>query len=342
MTTSLRDAFRFQAQACVELGSPFMGQLCTLLADRLAPGTPLTDRMFNWPGDLSPKAESVPLRLCGALHALRLQDRAELAQVYPPHQVDDATLWHGVDTALRKEADFIFAFIDNAPQTNEVRRQVALIGAGHYLTERYPLPFVVTELGASAGLNLTWDGSAVDTDQGRLGAPDAALVLRPDWTGPLPAGPHPNVVDRRGVDLNPLDSASDGLRLRAYLWPDQPERLHLTDIALQTAKTRVDRADAIDWLADHLTTPNEHLHLIYTTIAWQYFPTQSQIDGTHLIEAAGARATDTTPLAWLAMETDGQSPGAGLTLRLWPGDIKVTLGRVDFHGRWITWAPTRD
>jgi hypothetical protein len=37
------------------------------------------------------------------------------------------------------------------------------------------------------------------------------------------------------------------------------------------------------------------------------------------------------------MEDDGKTPGAGLTLRLWPGDVTLDLGRADFHGRWLDW-----
>ena len=29
--------------------------------------------------------------------------------------------------------------------------------------------------------------------------------------------------------------------------------------------------------------------------------------------------------------------GSALTLRLWPGDLTIELGRADFHGRWVRW-----
>jgi hypothetical protein len=40
------------------------------------------------------------------------------------------------------------------------------------------------------------------------------------------------------------------------------------------------------------------------------------------------------------METDGDATGglgAAVTLRMWPGNITLMLGRADFHGRWIEW-----
>lgn len=338
--TALAAAFRHQSRACGNLGSPFMEQLCALLADRLQPSDPLRQRLFAWQGDLGPSGDSVPLRLCGALHALRLQGCDILNPVYPPHQVDDDTLWPAIDAALTHHAGAIDRFIDSAPQTNEVRRSVALIAAGHWLTARYDLPMVTRELGASGGLNLHWDSYGLTTPDGALGAPDPVLTLTPDWTGPTPQGPAPRVTERRGVDLNPLDPTTprDALRLRAYLWPDQPHRDELTQDAISAMEpAEVTRADAVTWLADHLAPKPGHLRLIYHTIAWQYFPAEAQAKGRALIEEAGANATEDSPLAWLAMEADDQDRGAGLQLRLWPGNETHDLARVDFHGRWIDW-----
>ena len=335
----LRAAFRVQAVNCATLGSPFMARLCNLLADQLQPDTALTRRMFNWTGDLTPGGESVPLRVCAALHALRLEDRADLADVYPPHSVGDIRLWKAIKHALMTEADFINAFIESPPQTNEVRRSAALIAAGHWLAARFNQPMVTSELGASAGLNLNWDRYAMVALGQQLGAPDPILTLHPDWDGPLPPGTTPQVVERAGVDLNPLDPHRDSLRLRAYLWPDQPDRMALTTAALTPARMP-DKGDAIDWLEPRLARARDgYLHLIYHTIAWQYFPPAVQARGAALINAAGLRASDTAPLAWLGMEGDDKTPGAALTLRIWPGDgAPIQLGRVDFHGRWIRWT----
>lgn len=249
------------------------------------------------------------------------------------------TLWNAINHALATEAEFINAFIASPPQTNEVRRSAALIATGHWLAARFNLPMVTSELGASAGLNLNWDRYAMIAHGENFGAPNPILTLRPDWDGPLPPRTAPQVVDRAGVDLNPLDPHRDSLRLRAYLWPDQPERMALTNAALAPAQIP-DKGDAIDWLEPRLATPRDgYLHLIYHTIAWQYFPPAVQARGTALINAAGAWASDTAPLAWLAMEGDGKTPGAALTLRIWPGDgAPIQLGRVDFHGRWMQWA----
>lgn len=340
--STLSEAFSYQAESCRRLGSAFMGQLCDLLAARLERGTPLTDRLFDWPGDLGPAAESLPLRLCGALHALVLSGD-KLASAYPPHAVSDDTLWKAVDEALHTHAETIDRFIDSPPQTNEIRRSVALLAMGHWLTARYDLPIIARELGASGGLNLHWDSYAAETPTGLLGDPEAQVRLTPDWRGAVPQGPRPRITDRRGVDLNPIDPTDpEGrLRLLAYLWPDQPERRHLTEQAIALMRPHeVDRGDAIDWLARECAPVPGATRLIYTTIAWQYFPAEAQARGRGLIEAAGQIATAEAPLAWFGMENDRQSPGAALTLRLWPGDSHHELGRIDFHGRWVDWRAT--
>jgi hypothetical protein len=230
-------------------------------------------------------------------------------------------------------------WLDQAPQTNEVRRAAVLIAVGHMLTARYGLPIRTSELGASGGLNLHWDAFALQVGDQVWGRPDPALTLAPDWRGPLPPQAPPNVTSRAGVDLHPLDPhrPDHALRLKAYLWPDQPHRLRITQAAMQTAKTPVTKGDAVTWLADRLQHKDSELHLIYSTVAWQYFPADKQALGAKMIADAGRSATLNAPLAWFGMENDGDGDGAALTLRLWPGDLTIPLGRADFHGRWVAW-----
>lgn len=335
----LRDAFLHQAQSCESLDSPFMGQLCRLLAHRLERGTALTNRLFDWSGDIGPGGDSVPLRLCGALHALRLAGDAALTAVYPPNHASDDELWAVIKQTFKTQPEAIDRFIDSPPQTNEVRRAIALIAAAHVIAHDTPNPMRVSELGASAGLNLNWDSYALRIGDTTFGPMDAALTLTPEWSGALPpASATPHVVERRGVDLNPLDPRSDSLRLRAYLWADQPHRLALTDAALSLPAAPVDKGDAIEWLANRLPHISGQTHMIYSTVAWQYFPAAKQAEGIAMIEAAGAAATPDSPLAFVQMENDGADRGAALTLRLWPANLHMSLGRVDFHGRWVKWA----
>jgi len=342
---SLPGVFRAQARACAALGSPFTARLLTLLADALRPGLPVFDRVLNWQGDPTPAGQSVPLRLAGGVHALVLsgQDPA-LAALYPPQPApSDAALTKAVLAAIPKHQDTLMQWLDFAPQTNEVARSAVLLAAGHLLADRYNLPLRLLELGASAGLNLQWDRTALRIGNDRFGPDDAPLVLAPDWTGAVPIHGAMHIAQRAGVDLNPLDAAdpADRLRMMSYVWPDQPNRIARMKIALDRAQAfpvRVAKADAAGWITDRLTSPVKGVTtIVYHTIAWQYFPTATKDIATAAIQRAGAAATPDAPLAWLSMETDGRADGAAVSLRLWPGDSLHDLGRADFHGRWVRW-----
>ena len=334
------EAFHFQSRACESLGSPFMGQLMRLCATETWPESSVTDRIFGWKGEIGPRDQSVPLRLAGALHALHLKGQPVLDAVYPPRVVSDEALWQAISSVLTTEVEHLNDWLNSAPQTNEVRRSSVLISVGHWLSAQFGLPVRTSELGASGGLNLHWDSYALEVEGWRFGPDNPALVLAPYWEGPLPPRSSPKVVRRAGVDLNPLNpsDSADALRLQAYLWPDQPHRLALTRAAIAAAKTPVTKGDAVEWLEAQLFHQQECLHLIYSTIAWQYFPDEAKARGESMIEAAGATATGQTPLAWFGMENDGGERGAALTLRLWPGDFTIDLGRADFHGRWVNWC----
>ena len=115
-----------------------MARLMRCLAPRIARGGPVYDRILAWPGDISPRGASVPLRLAGALHRLVLADLCPgLAAVYPPHAASDAALLAAVEEALAEHAARIDDWIDSPPQTNEVRRSAALIAAAHWLAARH-------------------------------------------------------------------------------------------------------------------------------------------------------------------------------------------------------------
>ncbi|MEE2944814.1 MAG: DUF2332 domain-containing protein [Pseudomonadota bacterium] len=339
MSNRLAIACRDQAVHCDRLGSPFMVKLMGLLADNSATHPALRSWENQFSGDIGPAGISLPLRIAGGLQYLVVARKSTaLAACYPPNEVPDTALWDAVDTALISNPEFWNAWLENAPQTNEVRRSVALIAAAHYLAAQTSLPFHLSELGASAGLNLMFDQFSMQAGPNSFG--DASSVhLTPDWIGTPPEARSIKVASRRGVDLNPLNSQDPEtqLRLLAYLWADQPERATLTKAAIAIQNASVDQGDAIEWLESRLSAPFDGLHLIYHTIAWQYFPEAAQVKGTSLIESSGESATADRPLAWLRMENDASSPGAALTLRLWPGDLTVQLGRVDFHGRWMDW-----
>ena len=342
---SVRGAFRAQARVCAEMGSPFTARLCALVAERLAPGGAVADRVLGWPGDPSNRADALPLRLAGALHGLVVEGRDPgLAAAYPPHAVDDAALWQAVTAALATHAPFILARLDGPPQTNETQRSAALAPGFLTVAALTGLPLATSEIGASAGLNLLWDRFSYAFGAAVWGDPAAPVRIAPDWQGPPPPLPAATVAERAGCDRAPPDLGRDAdrLRLLSFVWADQPERMARTAAAIELARAagvRVEPADAADWLSARLATPRPgRAHVVYHSIVWQYLgaPVQDRIRAS--LDAAGARATADAPLAWLRMEGDGLEPSAAVTLTLWPGGETRLLGRAGFHGAWVRWT----
>jgi hypothetical protein len=267
-----------------------------------------------------------------------------LAAVYPVsgQSPSDNQLRVAVTEAILRHEVWLMTRLDRAPQTNEVRRSSVLIAAAHWLRARYDLPFVLSELGASAGLNLMFDRYALRIGPSRFGPDDAVLMLEPEWDGPLPEPVAPVIADRAGADLAPLDAEADRQRILSYIWPDQPDRIARTEAALALARQlrpQIARMDAADWLAQRLAAPRQgHLHLVFHTIARQYFPPDVRARIAALLTEAGARATPTAPVAHVWMEADDTPNSAALGLQLWPGNVILDLGRADFHGRWVRWT----
>lgn len=342
----IREIFDNQGEACERLGSTFTGRLCRLAGKRLAQGGAVADVILGWKGDASALGDSVPLRLAGALHALVIKGRSPLlAAVYPPNHeaVTDEVLWAAVAAALRTEEAFILDRLTGPPQTNEVRRIGATLPMFLEVARWTGLPLVLSEIGASAGLNLFLDRYHVILGEQSWGDPAAAVHHAPKWRGEAAPDGALTIADRAGCDLLPVDpgNPADRERMLSFIWADQQDRLDRTRAALDIAAAspiRVEKADAIDWLARRTATPREGVaHVIYSTIAWQYIPKAARDEGEAIIRAAGARATTDAPLAWARMEIDGKTPGTGLTLALWPTGEEHLVGRADFHGRWIDW-----
>ncbi|NNC37011.1 MAG: DUF2332 family protein [Acidimicrobiales bacterium] len=342
-------AFNLQAYHCRDLDSSFMGDACELMAAHLKPNTNIGKTLFDWPGDVAASGASLPLRLMGCLHRLVISHESpELARVYPPHLLTDDD-WPVFEQALIDHEQAILHQLRQAPQTNEVRRSAVLLsGFMTIANQTANFPMVMSELGASAGLNMCWDKFSYVFGGIKWGDPGASIQLTPQWNGnPLPTHPL-SVVDRGGCDINPidLDDQQKVDTLLSYLWADQPERLARTRSAIEIFKENalnIDKEGAINWLKERLERPEQStVHVVYHTIARQYFSDADKNESRALIEAAGENATAISPLAWLRFEADGEQPGAALTLRLWNGEDNdgavQFLGRADYHGRWIDWV----
>lgn len=346
LSPALIDAFRFQSEAGAKMGSPFMERLCGLIAEHGLPQSETRDALLDWHGDLTARGEALPVRLCGALHELVLTGAdPDLQDAYPPRhdRLADNDLVRVVNRAVSRHDGFLVSRLGSPPQTNEIRRSSAVFAALLHIAKRTGLPLRLSEIGASAGLNLLVDRFSHAYGDTIRGHTDSPVRLAPTWTGPVPPYTQLTIVERRGCDLSPFDLSVDEhcTRLLSYNWADQQERIDRMRAAIDIARQsppRVDRADAVDWLEQRLeqSRPGE-AHVLYHTIAWQYLPDAARRSCKRLIEAAGERATETAPFFLVSLEMDGRSPGASLQQQSWPHGKRVELARVDTHGRWINW-----
>ena len=334
-----------QAQYCERLGSPFTARICRLLAIYILPQTELGRELLAWPGDPRPEADSLPLRITGALHFLARAGKAGLNELYPPAVAADAQLAVAVRDAFSSEQSFLRAFVQRAPQTNEVGRSAALMAGLLAIAARTRLPLALYEIGASAGLNLLLDRYQFRFGAVSYGDPQSELMLAPRWEGPVPPVDAPLRIARRaGGDIAPIDigQQSERARLLAYVWPDQTVRLARLAKALEIARLApppVDRADAADWLREKLAvqTAAGETRVLMHSVVWGYLSRATQAGVESHMEKCAAAATPNTPLAWLTFELDPQQRWPNIRLRLWPGSIDVTLGHSHAHGDEVKW-----
>ena len=336
-------SFRTQAEWGARLGSPFMARLMTLTADAIERGDEPTGLIGDWPGN--PGADGLALRFAGAVHALVLAGAdPALAVVYPPHPLSE-NLWPAVAAAMAARPDHFRSFLALSPQTNEVRRSALLLPGFIEIARRSGRKLRLLEIGASAGLNLIWDRYRYSYGEGRTwGDPASPVEISCEWHGaPFDFNQPVEIAGRAACDFAPIDLADPAQRhrLRAYLWPDQPDRLARLDAAAALALRlgfKVERADAGEWLdrqlmraADANTTT-----VLYHSVVWQYLPqtTRDRIRGRM------ADFGKTRPLAWLALEIARPDSAYELRLRWWPGDGSQTgekLAEASPHGAWLKW-----
>ena len=344
LNAAVLGAFAKQVGWCERLRSPFTAQLLRALAEDLAQGGDVAGLVGRWPGD--PVSDAVPLRLAGALHALVLSGSAPgLAACFPPaHSATPEALAAALRATVSNHLAAIGRFIQSPPQTNEVGRSGVLLGGFLAIAAGTGLPLRLLEIGASAGLNLLWDHYGYRLGAATWGDPASAVQLAPHWTGPLPPlAVAPIVAERAGCDLAPVDlrEPQQQLRLRAYIWPDQAERLARLDAAIaiaQAAAPVLTAADAADWVGQQLAHPAPgRTTVLFHSIMWQYMPAATQRAIQASIAAAGEAATDAAPVAWLRFEPPQPEARPELRLSLWPGGTDRLLATAHPHGVAVTW-----
>jgi hypothetical protein len=343
--TRTAQLLRWQADACRELGSPLYGDLLLHAADDLLDGGPTADVLQ---GHLEDRLSSVlALRLLGGAHALALSGRApQLAAFYPSAggtadpEPGSPHAWAALRQTLTDQGEVIRGWLDHPPQTNEVGRAAALLGGLRHIAAEQSMPIRLIEVGASAGLNLRADRFCVLGDAGSYGTTESPVVLAGGWLGKAPPMSHIEVAERIGGDLSPVDpTTADGrLRLTAYVWPDQAERLSrlrgaFTLAAQVPAELRAESASAT--VARIELVPGTWT-VLWHSIFRQYLSETQRAELAAGVAALGAMATPMARFAYVYLE-QSRAGGCPVTLTTWPGGHRRVLGSAPAHGLPVHW-----
>jgi hypothetical protein len=259
---------------------------------------------------------------------------------------------------------------NRSTQTNEVGRCVALLPALCAIAARYgdAQPLSLFDLGTSAGLNLLFDHYAYayrPHDGGAVLSGDAASGVTLDCAlrgerADLPTLTFPGVAARVGLDLSPIDVASDddALWLLACLWPDNRARFDRLRAALHLARSascrpRLERGDMIDDLARVAATidPATPLVVVHSWVA-AYLSQERQRALAAAVQALGA----TRPVHHVYAEAPFETPGlptpacpeprpkahlSTALVHIGPGgEPPARWADMHPHGSWIRWWAT--
>ncbi len=345
-TPTVVQALIAQAGYCRAGGSPLNGALLEHAAQDWTDGGPVRGLMAPW-ADQNARAHlaaATPLRLIAALHELALSgEDAALAAAYAT--LDAETIWSAAALAMAAHQARLAAFMAHEPQTNEVRRSICLVGGFLEAARATGLPLRCFEIGASAGLNTSWDRYRYRLGEAVWGDPDAAVSMDAEWSGaPPPVAAPVQVIHRAACDRRPTDLTDPDQRRRllAYIWADQRERLARIEAAMGVALTHgvtVDTADAVDWTRASVAPAPGAATVLFHSVFWQYLPAGSRAALAALIRKIGASATPHAPFAWLRMEpTHPTNPMVmQVRLTLWPDGTERLLAETHPHGATVRW-----
>lgn len=253
-----------------------------------------------------------------------------LAAYYPIHggtRPADDQLAGAFAGFCRRYRDQLVALLrSRSTQTNEPRRAIALHLAVSHLARHWNTPVAVAEVGASAGLNLSFDRYRYCFTRDHygiapqeIGGPDAGgevigtqFLCRDDpagWFTPVPV-----VTARLGIDARPVDLSDPEQRrwLEAFIWPERLADLELLRSAMDTTlagEIPVVTGDAAGDLTGVLAGvgAGEPLVVFTASLLSYLTPAERRSFLRQLDLAAGQR-----PVAWVFAEAAGLVARAGV------------------------------
>ncbi|MFM8896820.1 MAG: DUF2332 domain-containing protein [Actinomycetales bacterium] len=312
----------WQEHYCRTAGAPTAALVLQSVREDLAQGGPCAEVL----PERTRFGDRIGLRIMAALHLLAIERQAPQIALHVPTLggiAPDASpdpprerirFRSAVIDAISEHADRIRAALDRVPQTNEVGRCIPLrIGLSHVARVSEGLSVRLLEIGSSAGLNLRADHLP--------------------GLGQLEVGPLPDIVERLGCDLHPIDPGSTAgrARLTSYIWLDDTDRYERLRQALDVAgrvPARVVQQDAVEFTESISLVPGTATVLWHSAM-WIYLSPADRERIEQGIQRLGEQASPEQPfwhLCWewatdpgITVPQPGSDATFSLIARCWAG-----------------------
>jgi hypothetical protein len=356
----LRDQYLAFGAACAREGGVTYQAICQSIAD--------DPELLAMTATARPEQRR-PNLLLAAVHFLLLEGTEHpLALFYDTVRAEGAVPAGEVgpafqDFCLAHREQILELMATRRTQTNEVRRCTVLLPALCEIARRNQgVELALIDLGTSAGLNMLFDrfGYRYQERDGtgfRLAGDARARVqlecFVPHEVTALPDLTLPNVSERVGLDLDPIDANDEDQSrwLLACLWPDQLPRFERLRAALETWRAtpnppRISRGDMVDDLAGVAATlPGRGPLIVFHSWAVAYLPEPRQ----RALAAVVRQLNASRPTHHLFAEEPREVPGlpvpesprgpkaATALVHIDPSGEVERWADAHPHGNWIRW-----
>ncbi len=343
--SSVADALGWHADHCDRADAPITARIIRAQLALMATDTKSGEMLREWPG--KGIEDALALRVTGGLHFFFLTGKApQMAPIYAGDLTDQAEVDRIVCEVVTANDQQLLSWFEGPPQTNEAGRSSSIMGGLLWLSGKIGPRFDITEIGASAGINSMMARYAYDLGGAKAGPDNSPMLIKPEWRGDAPPQNPVEITQVKACDIAPVDltDQDQSLRLKAYIWPDAPERMERLNAAIALANAQAPdlvEMDAGKFVKQELARPQEEgtTRLLFHTIMWQYLPKETRDDIRAMLEEKGSQATPEKPFAWMRLETNRETFRHELTVRYWPGgsDKWTLLAEAHPHGAWVEW-----
>ena len=306
----------------------------------------------------APDEQRLPVLLLAAVHSIVLAEPdLELAQWYPTITSEpvDSDPYPAFERLCNERQDQIRMIVSSRfTQTNEVGRCSIFLPALGLLDEEVGRLSLV-DVGTSAGLNLHLDRYLYRYSPGGAVGGPSPVALDCGVRGAVPVPTRlPEIAHRIGIDQYPidLDDPDEARWLMACVWPDQADRFHRIEQAIEIARrhpVEIRTADAIAAVGPAVVSAAQHAHpVIMNSWVLNYLSEARRTAYLDELESIGTGRD----LSWVYAESPAQCAGIPFPAHLvdqhltvlmmvrWRGGVRTVqhLGVAHPHGYWLHWA----